>query len=181
MARHHSELMNRVARGQDWRAFEELFAYFGPRVKAMMMKAGTDGALAEDLVQDTMTKVWCKARLYTEKRGSVGTWIFTIARNARIDKVRRASSQPYDDIEELEIASEEPTGEEQFFAHQQATHVAEAVTTLPEDQRRVIELAFMHDMPQSEIASRLKLPLGTVKSRMRLAYQKLQAKLETYK
>ena len=79
--------MVKVAAHQDWDAFQELFVFFGPRVKAMMLKAGADSALAEDLVQETMTKVWRKAGMYVSSRGSVSTWIFTVARNARIDRV----------------------------------------------------------------------------------------------
>jgi len=173
--------MQRVARGQDWDAFQELFVFFGPRVKAMMLKAGTDNALAEDLVQETMVKVWRKAGLYAAGRGSVSTWIYTVARNARIDRVRRASSQPYDDIDDLELESDSPTGEDHAYMSEQAAGVAEAVQQLPKEQRQVIELAFMHDLPQSEIAEKLSLPLGTVKSRMRLAYSKLKVKLEAYK
>lgn len=181
LARHHAELMVKVARAQDWTAFQELFVFFGPRVKAMMLKAGADNASAEDLVQETMVKVWRKAGLYAAGRGSVSTWIYTVARNARIDRIRRASSQPYDDIDDLELESDSPTGEEQAYFSEQAAGIAEAVQQLPQEQRQVIELAFMHDLPQSEIAEKLSLPLGTVKSRMRLAYGKLKVKLEDYK
>lgn len=178
---YHSGLMTRIAEGQDWQAFEELFAFYGPRVKAMMIKAGADSTLAEDLAQETMTKVWRKASFYVSKRGAVSTWIYTIARNTRIDRLRRASSQPYDDIAELDIASDAPTGEDEVNLKQQSERVVEAVGDLPQEQRKVIELAFMHDMAQSEIAEKLSLPLGTVKSRMRLAYGKLKAKLEDVK
>lgn len=178
---YHSDLMTRIAEGQDWQAFEELFSFYGPRVKAMMIKAGADAALAEDLAQETMTKVWRKASFYVSKRGAVSTWIYTIARNTRIDRLRRASSQPYDDIADLEIASDEPTSEDEVSLMQQSQRVVEAVADLPDEQRKVIELAFMHDMAQSEISESLSLPLGTVKSRMRLAYGKLKAKLEDLK
>ena len=173
--------MVKVARDQDWSAFEVLFIFFGPRVKAMMLKAGADNALAEDLVQETMVKVWRKAGLYADGRGSVSTWIYTVARNARIDRLRRASSQPYDDIDDLELESDSPSGEDQAYFSEQSAGIAEAVQQLPKEQRQVIELAFMHDLPQSEIAERLSLPLGTVKSRMRLAYGKLKDKLEMFK
>jgi len=173
--------MVQVALEQDWAAFQELFIYFGPRVKAMMLKAGADNALAEDMVQDTMTKVWRKAGLYVSNRGAVSTWIYTVARNARIDRLRRASSQAYDDIDDLDLAADEPSGEDLALQSQQASSIAEAVHTLPNEQRTVIELAFMHDLTQSEIAEKLALPLGTVKSRLRLAYSKLKVKLEDYR
>ena len=102
-AAYHSGLMVQIAESQDWQAFEELFAFYGPRVKAMMIKAGADTTMAEDLAQETMTKVWRKASFYVSKRGAVSTWIYTIARNTRIDRLRRASSQAYEDVSELEI------------------------------------------------------------------------------
>jgi len=128
-----------------------------------------------------MMTVWRKVPLYAPERGSVSAWVFTIARNARIDRLRRGSSQAYADIDDLEIVSEDPDGEDNLFARQRSQKVAMALSELPEDQRQIIELAFMEDISQSEIATRLKLPLGTVKSRMRLAYGKLKNKLEDLK
>lgn len=181
LALKHAELMTKVARHQDWVAFQELFVFFGPRVKAMMLKAGADNALAEDLVQETMTKVWRKAGLYAPNRGGVSTWVFTIARNVRIDRVRKASSRAYEDIDDVDLAADEPTGEDHVQHAQLTASIAEAVEQLPEEQRQVIELAFMEDLPQSKIAEQLSLPLGTVKSRLRLAYGKLKQKLEAFK
>lgn len=177
----HRALIARVATHRDRDAFEALFDYFGPRVKSLMIKSGADHALADDLVQDVMMTVWRKVELYTPGRGSVSTWIFTIARNARIDHLRRASSKPYDDVEELELASGDRDAEDEILSSQQAERIAEALVELPEDQRDVIRLAFTQDLPQVEIAAKLGLPLGTVKSRMRLAYGKLRRNLEDLK
>lgn len=177
----HRALVARVAVERDRDAFKALFDYFGPRVKSLLIRSGADHALADDLVQDVMMTVWRKVELYTPERGSVSTWVFTIARNARIDHLRRASSKPYDDIEELEIATDDNDAEDKTLASQQAERIAEALVELPEDQRDVIRLAFIEDLPQVEIAARLDLPLGTVKSRMRLAYGKLRRNLEDLK
>ncbi|HMB48329.1 MAG TPA: sigma-70 family RNA polymerase sigma factor [Afifellaceae bacterium] len=174
----HKTLIARIAANRDRDAFRALFEHFGPRVKALMVKAGADHAMAEDLVQDVMMTVWRKVELYTPQRGAVGTWIYTIARNARIDRLRRHSSRPYEDLDGLELPSDEPSGEDELQASQQAEQVGEALAELPDEQRRIIELAFIQDKSQSEIADQLALPLGTVKSRMRLAYQKLKARLE---
>jgi len=174
----HKTLIARIAANRDRDAFRALFEHFGPRVKALMVKAGADHALAEDLVQDVMMTVWRKVELYTPQRGAVGTWIYTIARNARIDRLRRHSSRPYEDLDGLELPSDEPSVEDEVQASQQAEQVGEALAELPDEQRRIIELAFIQDKSQSEIADQLALPLGTVKSRMRLAYQKLKARLE---
>ncbi|WP_162901629.1 sigma-70 family RNA polymerase sigma factor [Breoghania sp. L-A4] len=177
----HRMLIARVASHHDRDAFQSLFLHFGPRVKSVMVKAGADPDLAEDLVQDVMMTVWRKAGLYAPERGAVSTWVYTIARNARVDRLRRASSQPYRDLEGLDLASEDADGEDEAFASQRAEHVAKVLDELPDEQRRIIEYAFIHDMAQSEIAAKLDLPLGTVKSRMRLAYMKLKGKLEVLK
>jgi len=178
LAEDHRRLMARIAEMGDREAFRDLFLHYGPRVKAVMLKAGAEDALAEDLVQDVMMTVWRKVHLYRPERGAVSTWIYTIARNARIDRLRRRSAQPYTDLDDLELASDEPDGEDNTFAGQCAEHVAEAMSELPDDQRQIIEYAFVQDLSQSEIASKLSLPLGTVKSRMRLAYAKLKRRLE---
>lgn len=174
-------LMSDIASNRDRDAFKALFMHFGPRIKALMLKSGARPEQAEDIVQIVMMTVWRKVHLYAPERGSVSAWVFTIARNARIDRLRRGSSQAYTDIDDLEIVSEDPDGEDNLFASQRSQKVAMALSELPEDQRQIIELAFMEDISQSEIATRLKLPLGTVKSRMRLAYAKLKNKLEDLK
>lgn len=174
----HKRLMKKVTISQDREAFRSLFLYFGPRLKAMLMKSGADHATADDLVQDVMMTVWRKCGLYKSARGAVSTWIFTIARNARIDRLRRASSRPYDDIDEFELASDYPDAEQETLAGQQASLVSQAISALPDEQRQIMEMAFVIDLPQSEIAKKLSLPLGTVKSRMRLAYGKLRTKLK---
>lgn len=170
-------LMCRV-RDRDRSAFEELFAHFGPRVKSLMLKSGAEHALAEDLVQDVFMAVWRKADYFVPERGSVSAWIFSIARNARIDRLRRHSSRPYEDISEMDLVAPGADAEQELAASQRADRVAEAMTELPEEQRRIIEMAYMQDMAQTEIAQRLSLPLGTVKSRMRLAYAKMKQRLE---
>lgn len=177
----HRALMARILASHDREAFQDLFLHFGPRIKALMIKAGASHDQAEDIVQDVMLAVWRKVALYVPERGTVAAWIFTIARNARIDRLRRGSSQPYKDIDDLELAGDDANGEDETFASQRAALVASAISELPDEQRKIIELAFVADLPQSEIATKLSIPLGTVKSRMRLAYGKLQGKLEELK
>ena len=174
----HARLIAKIAAERHRPSFELLFAHYGPRVKSIMMKAGADAHTAEDLVQEVMLTVWRKAALFSPERGTAGTWIFTIARNLRIDRLRRRSPQAYEDIETLELTSGEASGEDTMFGLQIAEHVSLAVDQLPRSQKQIIELAFMHDMPQSQIADKLDLPLGTVKSRMRLAYGKLRTTLK---
>lgn len=174
----HAELMARIAETADREAFATLFAYYAPRIKAMMLKAGADAGLADDLAQDAMLTVWRKAALYSPGKGAVSTWIFTIARNLRIDRLRRQSSQPHRDVETIEIASDAPSGEATADERTVAEHVSAALALLPEEQRRVIELSYIDDMAHGRIAEVLGIPVGTVKSRLRLAYEKLRGELE---
>ena len=177
----HKRCMSNVTAHKDRDAFKMLFLHFGPRIKSMMLKSGADHALAEDLAQEAMMAVWRKSHLYVPGRGAVSTWIFTIARNIRIDRLRRGSSRPYEDIDDVEVASEEADAEQNVASLQEAEQVALALQDLPMEQRQIIELAYIHDLPQGQIAEKLNLPLGTVKSRMRLAYGKLRAVLEELK
>lgn len=177
-AEEHLLLLARIAADGDRDAFKSLFLFFGPRVKALIVKSGADRDLAEDIMQDVMLSVWNKVHQYSPERGSVSAWIYTIARNTRIDRLRRSSSRPHEDVDTIEIASDADSAEVEFDTNRRAERVAEALEVLPEDQRQIIDYAYMHDMSQTEIARKLQLPLGTVKSRMRLAYTKLREMLE---
>ncbi|QDL93625.1 sigma-70 family RNA polymerase sigma factor [Paroceanicella profunda] len=178
MRAEHRVLLERVARHRDRAAFALLFAHFGPRIKALMVRAGADHAQADDLAQDVMLTVWRKVDLYHPERGSVQGWVYTIARNARIDRLRRGSARAYEDVEALDLASDAPDGEEGVLSSEICEHVGAAIATLPEEQRTIIEYAYAQDLSQTQIARKLKLPLGTVKSRMRLAYVRLRDRLE---
>ncbi|SFC73336.1 RNA polymerase sigma-70 factor, ECF subfamily [Devosia psychrophila] len=173
-----ASLMLRIAQQQDKSALAALFGLFGPRVKSMMIKLGAGDALAEDLVQETFLTVWRKAALYSNQRGAASTWIFTIARNLRIDQLRRQSNKPYEDLEKVTLASDSPTGSMLVERHQVIDRVTAALTTLSEDQQEVVRLSFIHDMPHARIAETIGIPLGTVKSRLRLAYERLRPMLE---
>ncbi len=174
MANHLAQISQR----QDKEAFRDVFVHFGPRLKSFMIKKGADVNQAEELVQETMLTVWRKAALYSPEKGTVTTWIFTIARNLRIDRIRRESSQQFTDLEDYDAPSDDPGSDDQVSLMQQQVQVREALKALPEEQREIIHMSYILDMPQSEIAERLDLPLGTVKSRMRLAYRKLRKSLE---
>lgn len=144
----------------------------------MMLRSGATNDVAEDLVQEVMLSVWRKASLYVPDRGNVSTWIFTIARNARIDRLRRQPVQAYVDVDTISLVCDAPNAETAVMGRQNDEFVRAAMETLPAEQRNVIDLAFVQYMPQSEIAKTLNLPIGTVKSRVRLAYKKLKQNLE---
>ena len=173
-----ADLLFRVGNGRDRAAFAEIFDYFAPRLKSFMMRKGASAELAEDLVQETMIAVWSKAALYSPERGAASTWVFTIARNLRIDRLRRESSAHFTDLEGFDAPSEDMPGEEALNRSQEDAHVARALAQIPAEQRELLILSYVEDVPQTMIAERLKLPLGTVKSRMRLAYRRMRKLLE---
>lgn len=172
-------MITRVAQNHDRQAFALLFDHFAPRLKSFMMRKNASPELAEDLVQEAMIAVWMKAGLYDPARGSVTTWVFTIARNLRIDRIRRDIHMPTAELGGYDKPSEAPEGEDLLGRKQEDGLVAKALNTIPAEQRQVLLLSFIEDMPQSEIAHKLAIPLGTVKSRMRLAYGHLRRILET--
>jgi RNA polymerase sigma-70 factor (ECF subfamily) len=173
-----SDLLQKVAQSRDVEAFRKLFELYGPRVKSYMMRQGADATTAEDLAQETLLTVWRKAQLYSDEKGSATTWIFTIARNLRIDRLRREVSwQPLPEDRDEE-ASDGPSPEEEVTERERRDKVRAVLTTLPPDQSEVVTLSYVEGLSHSEIAERLGLPLGTVKSRMRLAYQKVKEAVE---
>jgi RNA polymerase sigma-70 factor (ECF subfamily) len=173
-----SDLLQKVAQSRDVEAFRKLFELYGPRVKSYMMRQGADPTLAEDLAQETLLTVWRKAQLYSDEKGSATTWIFTIARNLRIDRLRREVAwQPLPENRDEE-ASDAPDPEEQVTERERRDKVRAVLATLPADQSEVVMLSYVEGLSHSEIAERLGLPLGTVKSRMRLSYQKVKEAVE---
>lgn len=173
-----SDLLQKVAQSRDVEAFRKLFELYGPRVKSYMMRQGADATTAEDLAQETLLTVWRKAQLYSDEKGSATTWIFTIARNLRIDRLRREVSwQPLPENRDEE-ASDAPDPEQEVTERERRDKVRAVLATLPADQSEVVTLSYVEGLSHSEIAERLQLPLGTVKSRMRLAYQKVKEAVE---
>jgi len=173
-------LIQGIADNRDRTCFAKLFDTFAPRLKSFMIRKGASPELAEDLVQETMISVWRKAGLYDPAKGSALTWIFTIARNLRIDRIRKESSMPLSELGDYDAPSDDLGSDDRLAQRQEQQQVAMALADIPVEQKQVIMLAFVEDISQSEIAERLKLPLGTVKSRMRLAYARLRKSLETY-
>jgi RNA polymerase sigma-70 factor (ECF subfamily) len=174
-----SDLLTRIAEQRDRAAFASLFDAYAPRVKSFMMRKGASSEQAEDLVQETMIAVWSKAQMYVADRGSVTTWIFTIARNLRIDRLRREKTSLYSDIDDYDAESTDAPQDDALGRLQEDGYVAKALAQIPEEQRKLLILSYVEDLPQSEIAKRLQIPLGTVKSRMRLAYRRMRKLLET--
>mgnify|MGYP001795765015 CR=1 FL=1 len=166
---HH---MNRIRDAQDKAAFGELFAHFAPRIKGFLIKSGADASLAEECAQDVMVTVWNKAHLFDASRASVSTWIFTVARNRRIDILRRENRPEPEDLPWGPEA--EPEQSDILVMQEETESLGRAVRELPDNQRELIEKAYFGDMSHSEIAEATGLPLGTIKSRLRLALDRLR-------
>lgn len=169
-----SEWLEAVAQRQDRSAFASLFDYFAPRIKGFIRRRGAEAAQAEDLAQDVMLTVWKRAALYKREQGTVSTWIFTIARNRHIDVIRRERRPEIDPDDLMMTSSQVDEGETVVSQAQIASRLRAAIDELPPDQMKVLKKNFFEDKPHSEIAAELGLPLGTVKSRVRLALAKLR-------
>lgn len=168
-------LMVRVRDARDQEAFAALFRHYAPRVKGFLVKSGADAALAEELAQDVMATVWRKADLFDPARASVATWVFTIARNRRIDVLRKARRP---EPEDLPWGPEpEPDQADALQMQQETRKLAAALAALPASQRELIERAYFGDLSHGEIAAQTGLPLGTIKSRIRLALEKLRHRM----
>lgn len=175
---HFADLLVAVADRQDRAAFAELFAYYAPRVKSYLMRLGSDGAQAEEIAQDVMVNVWRKASLFDRTQASVSTWIFRIARNRRIDVFRRARRPDLDPEEPMILPSGVEAPEARVESLETEARVRAALTGLPEEQVSLLKLAFYEGLSHREIAEKIGVPLGTVKSRIRLAFAKMKTRLE---
>lgn len=176
----HRALILRLARDRDRTAFAALFGHFGPRVKAYLMRSGSDAESAEELVQEAMLTVWRRAESFDPAQASVATWIFTIARNKRIDAYRRKNRPELDAEDPALMPQPEAQPDDTVMQGQTADAIRAAVAELPEEQAAMLKMAFYEDKAHSEIAKETGLPLGTVKSRLRLAIGRMRKHLEEF-
>lgn len=170
-------LMRRVAEGGDRAAFAALYEHFAPRLKAYMMRLGAAEDIAEELAQEALVTAWRRAASFDATQASVATWLFTIARNKRIDRLRRERRPEIDPADPALMPDPEPSPDRGIDAAQAETRLRSALSSLPPEQTRLLELAFFQELSHRDIAEREKLPLGTVKSRIRLALARLKAAL----
>ncbi|MBR0672446.1 sigma-70 family RNA polymerase sigma factor [Neoroseomonas soli] len=170
-------LLAAIATRGDREAFAALFGHFAPRVKGYLLRLGLPNAQAEELAQETMLTVWRRAEQFDPASGAAAAWIFTIARNLRIDAVRRDRLAP-----RLELTAEErtppPPADAVIQSAQHTERVRAALARLPAEQAEVVRLSFYDDRPHAEIERALGIPLGTVKSRLRLAMTRLRTLLD---
>lgn len=173
-----ARLIVRIAASQDRTAFAQLFVHYAPRVKAMMMRRGATADKADDLAQETLLRLWRKAGQFDPARASASAWVYTIARNVSVDLGRRekvAATWLGEQHPPDEADPNEP--EQHLLVAEQEDIVRSSIAALPEDQQRVVRLSFFDGLAHAEIADLLGIPLGTVKSRIRLALGRLRERL----
>jgi RNA polymerase sigma-70 factor (ECF subfamily) len=166
--------LHAVGKNQDRAAFIELFEHFAPRIKSFLMKAGADAETADELAQETMLTIWNKAGSYNPAHAAPATWIFTIARNKRIDALRGSGRARFVDADDYELQDQAPNAREELSAAEETDILAAAMEKLPADQAELVKKSFFEDKSHADIALETGLPLGTVKSRIRLALERLR-------
>ena len=171
-------LVEAIAARADKAAFAALFRHFAPKIKGYLVKIGTDRGQAEELTQEVMLTVWRKAATFDRKQASAATWMFTIARNRRIDVLRREKRPELDPTDPMLVPDEPVAADERLDALERESRVAHALQTLPKEQADLVHEAFFLAKSHSQIAEETKIPLGTVKSRLRLAFGRLRKAME---
>jgi RNA polymerase sigma-70 factor (ECF subfamily) len=177
----HEEMIKNIAQNRDKACFADIFEYFAPRVKSFLMKGGSTPEQAEELAQETMLTVWHRAASFDPTQASASTWIFTIARNKKIDVLRKLKRQSIDSLDTVQIEDETPLPPETMMRAEEVTTIGRALKQLPAEQADLIRKSFFEDKSHAQIAQETGIPLGTIKSRIRLALQRLrhQEKVKT--
>lgn len=173
-----ADCVEQIASAQSRPAFATVFEYFAPRLKSYLMRLGSDASAAEEIMQEVMLNVWRKAGQYDRRQASVSTWIFRIARNRRIDTLRRNNKPELDAQDRMLQPAEAEQPDITVNRVQLEARVRDVIETLPEEQLVLLKAAFYEGLSHSEIAKTFGLPLGTVKSRIRLAFMRLRGSLE---
>jgi RNA polymerase sigma factor (sigma-70 family) len=173
-----ANLVEQVAAQRDRQAFMRLYDHYAPRINAYLLRIGTQNGVSEELTQEVMVTLWRKAALFDRRKSSVGTWLFRIARNRRIDALRRDRLGDLDENDPSFHPSEPVAADEMLDGQRREERVRLALATLPDEQRGLVELAFFKGLTHTQIAEEQGLPLGTVKSRIRLAFTRLRKVLE---
>lgn len=171
-------LVRRVADNRDRKAFEALFDHFAPRLNGYLQRLGLERGEAEDMAQEVMAVLWHKANLFDPAKSSLSTWLYRIARNRRIDAARRERTRVLDPQEPMLLPSEPEPVDDEIDSRQRDERVRVALASLPEEQLELVKMAFFLGLSHSQIAEQADLPLGTVKSRIRLAFQRMRRILE---
>ena len=169
-----NDLVLAVAGQRSRAAFAALFAHFAPRLKSYLMRLGAEAGQAEELVQDVMLQVWHRAETFDPAQANASTWVFTIARNKRIDAIRRERRPEIDLTDPALVPEPVEPADRTLEAGQENARLNAAIGALPNEQAELLRLAYYEDKPHSTISAERGIPLGTVKSRLRLAVDRLR-------
>lgn len=173
----HEDLIEKIAAQRDKEAFISLFEYYAPRIKSFLIKGGLNQTQADELAQEAMLSVWQKADTYKRCHAGASTWIFTIARNKKIDLFRKKKRIEVD-IDDVTLVNDDLPANENIDREREAEVIGEAIKTLPDAQAELIYKSFFEEKTHADIAKETKLPLGTVKSRIRLALERLRKNMK---
>lgn len=173
-----ADCLEQVAAAKSRPAFAELFAFFAPRLKSYLMRLGSDANTAEEVMQEVMLTVWRKASQYDRRQATASTWIFRIARNRRIDVLRRTNKPELDPEDGMLQPAETEQPDITVNRAQMEVVIRRELETLPEEQLVLLKAAFYDGLSHAQIASKFDLPLGTVKSRIRLAFKRLKGQID---
>lgn len=170
-------LLSEISENKNKEAFRRLFDHFAPRIRGFITGKGADPEMSEEVVQETFVNIWKKAHLFDPEKASASTWIFTIARNTRIDLLRKIN-RPVPDLDDPSmVADPEPSAHQLMVRDEEASRLKKAISQLPAEQHEVLRLAFFEEKPHAQVAEELGIPLGTVKSRIRLALGRMRSEL----
>ncbi len=175
----YADLVEAVATRRDRNAFARLFDFFAPRIYAYLLRLRLDPGVADELTQEVMTTLWLKADLFDRGKSSVGTWLFRIARNRRIDLLRRNREDAVAEARPPDMPDPAPAPDDSLDMSQREARIRAALKLLPPEQLDLVRLAFFEGLSHGDIAAQTGLPLGTVKSRLRLAFTRLRRALES--
>jgi RNA polymerase sigma-70 factor (ECF subfamily) len=173
-----AHLLAAIAARGDRAAFASLFGFYAPRIKGFLVRTGSAAEIAEEIAQEAMLSVWRKAATFDASRASVSTWIYAIARNLRIDRLRHERGVRAEVFYEALRSDEPERPDDSLEWAERDDRVRLAMRELPDEQMTVVRLSFFEDKPHGDIARILGIPLGTVKSRLRLAMAKLRERLD---
>jgi RNA polymerase sigma factor (sigma-70 family) len=175
---HHHQLVHNIARKRDQQAFAELFSYYAPRLHAYLLKLGGDSAMADEVTQDTMMVLWHKTHLFDPDKSSLSTWLFRVARNRRIDLLRKDRSSGEEPDLSMVVDEGLPEPGQTMDEALRREKILQALNDLSDEQKELVRLSFFDDLSHVRIAEVTGIPLGTVKSRIRAAFARLRYQLE---
>lgn len=169
-------LLERIVIGKDRKAFSALYYYYVPRLNSYLQKTGIQSSVAEEIIQDVMLTIWRKSNLFDHRKSSVSTWVYRIARNRSVDFLRQNKLE-FLDFELADMDVEDDLENQNDNLIEKEISIQEALNSLPEDQLELVKMSYFEGLSHIEISQRTQIPLGTVKSRIRLGFTKIKRDL----